>query len=324
MNQVRSEVHDLRGVPTGERSERWQTMLSTTHLEDLCVAIAPDEKSRPFQARIERRWIDDLALVDTECDPCSGKRRRDPLADSGPDHVAVVITRRGRESFAQGDHTQDMAPGDAVVWELGRPVRFVVWEPMAKRTLLIPRRTLDEVSGKRWAAGGIVLDGAAPATSLLTGYLDVLSHTLDQLTPAGVSAARNATLELLIGALRPGERASNSGAVSPALRATMNAWIERHLVSGDITPARIAAAHGVSVRSVYRLFEESDQTVSAYIRLRRLARARADLASGTDPVSAIAERWGFSDPSHFARAFRLEYGRSPRDFRASGSAQASA
>jgi AraC family transcriptional regulator, positive regulator of tynA and feaB len=72
----------------------------------------------------------------------------------------------------------------------------------------------------------------------------------------------------------------------------------------------------MSVRSVYRVFEETGETVSVFVQARRLVRARRDLATGRDPVSDIAARWGFADASHFSRAFRARYGRTPRDFRA--------
>lgn len=54
--------------PVGE----WQEMLSATHLL-WTVRIAPPEDDRPFEAWVRRWRIDDLALVDCECSPCSGR-----------------------------------------------------------------------------------------------------------------------------------------------------------------------------------------------------------------------------------------------------------
>jgi AraC-like DNA-binding protein len=62
-----------------------------------------------------------------------------------------------------------------------------------------------------------------------------------------------------------------------------------------LTPAMIAAAHHVSVRYLYRLFETEQSRVAAWIRQRRLERCPRDLldpALRTQPVSAIAGRWG--------------------------------
>jgi AraC-like DNA-binding protein len=74
-------------------------------------------------------------------------------------------------------------------------------------------------------------------------------------------------------------------------------------------------AHGVSVRTVNRVFNAGGQTVGEVIRVRRLAKAREELAESGRPVSVIAHRWGFADPSHVTRSFKAHYGDSPRSYR---------
>ena len=81
----------------------------------------------------------------------------------------------------------------------------------------------------------------------------------------------------------------------------------------------VARAHYISTRRLSSLFEPDDSP-AAFLRRERLRRARVDL---TEPGSAslgtadIGARWGFVDPSTFGRAFRREFGLTPRDVRAS-------
>jgi AraC family transcriptional activator of tynA and feaB len=297
-----------------ERTGEWEQMLSTTHLP-WSVQVDPDVDGPPFEAWVRRWWIDDLALVDCECGPCSGTRRRRQLGDTDGEFVVVLMTRAGRETVSQGAAEADLKPGDAVVWDGTKPARFAVWEPLAKRSLLIPRAALEEVNGRAWSPAGVMLDGAAPATRLLVFYLDSLSATLPALGSSAVAAARNATLELLMGALRVDGDVPSTSLAQPALRAAMDRYIERHLLDGTVTLHDIAAAHGVSARTVNRIFNATGQTVGEVIRVRRLARAREELADSDVPVSTIAHRWGFSDPSHFTRSFKARYGSSPRAYR---------
>lgn len=295
----------------GEGAADWQQMLSATHLP--WTTSVPDPPG--FRAHVRRWWIDDLALVDCECGPCSGTRRRRQVADTDGEFVVVLLTRAGRETVGQAGAEVELGPGDAVAWDSTKPARFAVWEPLSKRSLLIPRAALDEVGGRTWAAGGVMLDGRMPATRLLTTYLDTLSRALPELPPSAVTAARNATLELFVGALRTDGDVPSTTAARPALRAAMDRFIEQHLLDDAVTPARIASAHGVSIRTVNRVFHATGQTVGEVVRVRRLARARDDLTRTGRPISVIAHRWGFSDTSHFSRTFKAHYGSSPSDYR---------
>ena len=212
------------------------------------------------------------------------------------------------------DVSVTLGPGDAVAWDSTQPARFTVWEALSKRSLIVPRSAIDEVGGKTWARPGVTLSAQAPATQLLTGYLDTLSRSLPGLSQSAIAAARNATLELLIGAVRPDADGSVPG-VGPALRDAIDRFIEQNLLDDHLSPATIASAHSVSVRTVNRVFNATGQTVSETIRIRRLARARTDLAEFRAPIGVIASKWGFSDSSHFSRSFKACYGTSPKEFR---------
>ena len=212
------------------------------------------------------------------------------MGETDGEFVVVLMTRAGRESVSQGDAEAELRPGDALIWDSEKPARFSVWEPLSKRSLLIPRAALEEVNGRAWTPAGVTLNGEAPATRLLVSYLDALSATLPALGSSAVSAARNATLELLMGALRADGEVPSTSATHPALRAAMDRYIERHLLDGALTLNDIATAHGVSVRTVNRIFNATGQTVGEVIRVRRLARAREDLADSALSVSTIAHR----------------------------------
>ena len=95
-------------------------------------------------------------------------------------------------------------------------------------------------------------------------------------------------------------------------------FIDERLADPELCPAAVAAAHHMSVRSLHRLFKSQGCTVSSWIRLRRLDRARAELA---DPglagrtIQAIAADSGFPRASDFTRSFRERYGTTPQNFR---------
>ncbi|MGJ6963124.1 helix-turn-helix domain-containing protein [Streptosporangium sp. G11] len=97
------------------------------------------------------------------------------------------------------------------------------------------------------------------------------------------------------------------------------AYIRAHLADPDLTPARIAAVHNISLRSLYRLCEEGGLSLEQWIIRRRLDGARRDLTAPEHAhrtIDAIARAWGFTSPAHFTRRFRHAYGTAPRAWRA--------
>ena len=98
----------------------------------------------------------------------------------------------------------------------------------------------------------------------------------------------------------------------------VHAFIERRLGDPRLSPGTVAAAHHISVRYLYKLFEQEPTGVAGWIRQRRLERCRRDLldpALRSRPVSAIAARWGMLNAAHFSRSFRAAYGVPPVEYR---------
>jgi AraC-like DNA-binding protein len=100
---------------------------------------------------------------------------------------------------------------------------------------------------------------------------------------------------------------------------SLKADILENLGKPGFSLERIAIRHGITPRYVQKLFESEGGTFSQYLVQQRLARVHRLLC---DPhlaarnISDIVFDTGFGDLSHFNRAFRLRYGKSPSDVRA--------
>lgn len=90
-------------------------------------------------------------------------------------------------------------------------------------------------------------------------------------------------------------------------------YIEAHMAD-DISLADLAAAAGVPARTLQAHFRDRfDCGPMAYLRDRRLCRARQDLLAGEpeESVTAVALRWGFGSLGRFAAQYRARFGESP-------------
>ncbi|MGH8962366.1 MAG: helix-turn-helix domain-containing protein [Jatrophihabitantaceae bacterium] len=101
-----------------------------------------------------------------------------------------------------------------------------------------------------------------------------------------------------------------------SVRARTETIIYEQATDPQLTPAAIAAQLSVSLRQLYRAFNGSESP-AALIRRRRLERAAELLASrrAITNVESVAQECGFASAEYFSRAFRREFGLSPRAYR---------
>jgi len=101
-----------------------------------------------------------------------------------------------------------------------------------------------------------------------------------------------------------------------SVRARTDAIIFEQAADPQLSPATIAAQLNISLRQLYRAFNATESP-AARIRRRRLERA-AELLSARSPqpqVEKVAQECGFASAEYFSRAFRREFGISPRAYR---------
>lgn len=133
----------------------------------------------------------------------------------------------------------------------------------------------------------------------------------------GVSQLEEFVMSALLYSHRSNYTEQLVGATTQERRAVRRAvdFIERNLAR-PISVDDVAAAAGVSLRSLQSFFaEDLQQTPSAFIRNRRLERARADLADAPPgsgmTVTQVANRWGFTHLGRFATTYHQRFGEPP-------------
>jgi AraC-like DNA-binding protein/DNA-binding SARP family transcriptional activator len=103
-----------------------------------------------------------------------------------------------------------------------------------------------------------------------------------------------------------------------ALRMVIDRHVQANLGDPNLSVATVAARFGISPRTLHKLYADGEHTFATMVRSRRLERAAARLrdAADTRSIAQIAELVGLLNPASFSRAFRREFGVSPRDMRA--------
>jgi AraC-like DNA-binding protein len=89
-------------------------------------------------------------------------------------------------------------------------------------------------------------------------------------------------------------------------------YVLANLDDAEMTVETIAAAQNVAPRTLHRLFSAEGTTPIRWLWQQRLAASYRALAEGRITyVTDAALSFGFTDLSHFSRAFKKTFGRSP-------------
>ncbi|HEY4457271.1 MAG TPA: helix-turn-helix transcriptional regulator [Pseudonocardiaceae bacterium] len=148
------------------------------------------------------------------------------------------------------------------------------------------------------------------ASELLVRHVQATMRVAPTLGPAALAAAAAAAGELFAATVTDADWQPSQA----ALASQIALYVDSRLCDPHLSVHRIAAAHHISVRTLYRIFARRGDTVQGHLRARRLDRAHHDLLTRSDlSVSAICARWGIADVSHFARQYRARFGCTPRE-----------
>lgn len=282
----------------------------------LSVRLAPSVDRR-LPSRLRSMPLGEMSLVDMASGPIAATRTAKAISRSSERRMAAMLVREGTEVVRLGETAHAISPGDLLLWDSTRPTAFTIPDHVRKMFLLVPENDFTAACGAdQLSASGVRLIKRTPGTRLLETYLAALTREAPHLLKVSADCARTAALELLAGAVHS-DGSPTSAQSHPALRASIEAWIDATVDESSITPAQAAAAHAVSVRTVHRAFADDD-SFAAVVRTRRLLRARQDLDTTDHSVATIAARWGFSDASHLARSFKQQLGMSPAEYRRNG------
>jgi AraC-like DNA-binding protein len=300
-----------RGLPRKEQFGAWQA-----YMEPLLDLRLPEDKSPAsgFPADHTAWNLGSVLIVQQRVSAHSYERSAAKLRASSIDHWCVGILRSGRSWTEVDGQVAQNAPGKAEFRTLGHPFcgRTVDAESVI---LYMPRDMFPEASRLLDARNNCVLSGNL--ATLLINYVSSVEASLPSLVAEDLSGIVQTLRDIVTVCLSSSAEqgtANAQQAIGTMERARR--YIHQNLASPDLTPDNLCHELGISRTRLYQLFEPSGG-VQHYIRRRRLLAAHAALSdtANTQRILDIAEAAGFDSAANFSRAFKLEFGYSPREAR---------
>ncbi len=302
------------GLPVHQQFEAWRARVGPL------VELSPVADPRAGYVASNRLWSLSGMAYSAVLAPAVGfARTAEAIRRDSIDHWMLLSVRRGSSTFRIDDRIVTSRPGAPVILPLSQPHvgrrTDSEWKP-----LFLSRDAFPDLSAQ--------LDASAMAFDTAFGQLlDDFIVSLDRALPA-MTAEQMLRVPAMVSALlaaalgpraRPAHGAGEEAgrhAVDIARRERIRTLIRANLGAHTLGPRSLCRMTGLSRSALYRLFEESGGVATVILRERlRVAHAALSDPSDIRPIRVIAEDLAFGDASTFSRAFRTEFGCTPRDVR---------
>lgn len=237
----------------------------------------------------------------------SAEIRKDPRDD-----FLLMLMIAGHGTFLQNERECSLHPGDIVLWHQARPWSLAMTENVHVVPVNIPYALI----ASRMKMADRLTARAVHENSKMGALAGAVLHQilkLGSVNDSAASALSSSATDILTTALEY----ELGGAPYPSHPQVdrldqVKRYILANLHDANLDIERIAKAQNIAPRTLNRLFVSEGSTPIRWLWQQRLAASyRALLEGNSHQVTTVAFNHGFNDSSHFSRAFKKTFGRSP-------------
>ncbi|MEU3616660.1 helix-turn-helix domain-containing protein [Streptomyces sp. NPDC006872] len=306
-------------LSAADRAERWHQAVSGTFMP-MDVNLLEKE---PSPGTIVSSRLGALQISRVQAGPQVVTRNRRNISREDRNSLTVSLQQRGTAIKEQDGRESVIKPGEFSIIDSSRRFRIKLEGEFCFTSFHFPRKDLHVRDEDLQALTATAFTGEEGSAALVATYLARMAREAEGFDDGVGRRVAATALDLMVLLIdeRRGRFACERPQVATASLHRVKEHVMRNLDDPDLSPARIAEAHFMSVRYLHKLFQLEGTTVGGWIRMQRLEQCRRDLLRPMARelgVAAIAQRWGFVNPSHFSRAFRAAYGTTPREWQVHG------
>ncbi|MCX2184068.1 helix-turn-helix domain-containing protein [Streptomyces sp. SKN60] len=310
-------VLDTSLVPQQDREEILRTALWESFVR---VDIDHHRPAGDISARMGISAVGSIGICSAQSTAVTVRRTARLARGDDEPVIFVGLQMTGTSLVEQHGRQSVLRPGSLAVYESIAPYTLHFGQALDQHFLRIPRSVLALPDRALRDVAATSLGSDNPLSRLAFTYFSELAVSQDLRDGVFSEAIVQPSIELLRAVVTSQLGASHlhRAAMENSLGLRITQYIRRHLPDPTLSAARIAAAHGISVRHLYTVLAQSGISLGDWVRSQRLAECRKELAGPggrTRTIAGIARSWGFMDPTHFSKVFKQTYGITPRAWR---------
>lgn len=305
--------------------ERASTLTGWTdiiHERFVPLRIAPTDATN-LRGEVTTRNLGQLQASLVVASPQTFTRTKALAEGSTSDVFALGLVESGTGYLVQDGRECTVGRDSFALYDTSRPFTWAFTEDFALRVYTWPVESLWLRSTESQRVTAISVTCAQGLGRLVAPMFSQIGDDTGEVSPAGSVRAAGALAELAMAAALESRASDQPSSTDLEVLHRVQAHIEERLSDPSLNAEQIASAFYMSTRSLHRLFARHGLTVNAWIKSRRLEGCRRTLMSSAQQdltIRDVACRFGFTNASFFSREFTLQFGESPRQYRARRSA----
>ena len=292
--------------------------LYTLNTEAFSIDVDPIDQEA-YRAVAEVAALGSLTVARIDSNAAVVTRKNEVVNDTGNKRYSIIVAERGELMISHHLGLSDLKTGDFILMDNSFARTMFVYQHVSLLIISVPLQVLqryiprpDEIEAQKLSA--IEHNGLAQPPfyeALLAMWEALKKNQLKEFAPAISEKLLNDMSTLYsthfgAGGSHASKRINQAKTV-----------IEEQLGNPELTVESLAKSLSLSSRYLRALFSPSEK-ISHYILRRRLEECAKELANALlqhTSITSIAFKHGFNSTAHFSRAFRKQYGMTPREYR---------
>jgi len=301
-------------LPQRERQDYWKGVIDSAYFPLELDFRDPNL----FHGQLSQWRLDRLGISRLESSATCFKRVERQIDESEP-YFLITIPAQQQVHFSQANRSVVCNPGSFILERSDLPYEFSYSKDNALWVIRVPVSLLRARIREPERYLYMEFDKQKGMGAMFFSFMKNMVQQASYTDEASHSVLSNQLTDLLAHCLEKDERVlmSNEAGLRSVHLRNIEAFVRDNIQRSELSPDMIAGCCQISTRYLHKLFKDSDQTVSQWIKELRLQSALNDIKadSGHTTLAEIAYRWGFNDQAHFCRLFKARFGCTPKTMR---------
>jgi AraC-like protein len=254
---------------TATNSEEWAEAASRAF-----VPLVTDKIGSSFSGSIDYRLLGSMGISRVVAGPCRVARTPRLIAQGNSKDVLFSLQVKGTSQVMQDERIARLGGTSGALYTATEPYVLDFHASTATYVMQVPSRHVPRHRGKVIAARALPVHAGIPAFRVYSRFIRALfegSPSLDKTTSQVMARTATSLLAVVLDSVL--EEHDISPRQSGALMVSIREFVRENIAESSLSTSEIGHRFGVSMRYVYRLFNEHNDHPAEFIRAERMKAA---------------------------------------------------